>query len=298
MDRADFGWLEEALGQPVGDATAAEWGIANGTEIVTLLDGTRVAVQRYRRRADAERRMRILAALREPAAAKAIPIQSIRSADPAAEPPWIAFEELPGTPAAAEVTPASPQFPELAHEMGQLLADFSGLHCPDLELDDSWARPRYLAARADAWAECLAPVLTANQITAIEDVLDDLPDLFEGRPAVLAHGEFVPANVLVEGTKVTGLLELDSVRLADPLFDVAWWGWSVSLAGPEVMTDAWPAFLQGAGMDPADLTLAERVRYLQLIRMLEMLADHDLAPDLWRTVHERLSRTLAAISGD
>ncbi|MFI5777985.1 phosphotransferase family protein [Nocardia sp. NPDC051570] len=297
MDRSEFGWLEGALGQPVTDATPADWGFRNRTEMVTLGDGTRVVVQRFRRRADVERRMRVLDALRDPAAAKEIPIPSIRTADADADPPWIVFEELPGTPAAEEVTPTSSQLPALAHSMGALLAAFSGLHCPDLELDDSWARPRYLAARADAWAECLAPALTPDQITTVEDVLDDLPDLFDGRPAVLAHGDFAPMNILAEGAKITGLVDFESVRLADPLFDVAWWAWSVSFAGPEVMAQAWPAFLQGLGMTTVDSALAQRIRYLQLVRMLEMLADHDLAPDVWRTVHDRLARTLTALSG-
>ncbi len=296
MDSSDFGWLAEALGQPIIEVTATDWGPRNRAELVTFADGTHAVVQRYRRRADVERQVRILAALREPAAAKGIPLPVVRASDLVAQTPWIAFDELPGAP--VEVTPTSTQFPALAHDMGELLAAFAGIHCPDLELDDAWARPRYLAARADAWAECLAPALTAAQIATIEDVLDDLPELFEGRPAVLAHGNFVPGNILVEGTKITGLLDPDALRLADPLYDAAWWAWTVSSADPELLAESWPAFLLGAGMDFDDPTQAERVRYLQLIRMLELLADHDLAPDAWRTVHARLARVLAALGHD
>ena len=41
-----------------------------------------------------------------------------------------------------------------------------------------------------------------------------------------------------------------AVRLADPLFDPAWWAWSVSFSSAAVLEAAWPPFLDGAGIDP------------------------------------------------
>ncbi len=295
VERADIGWLEQTVGQEVSASIPAEWGTQNSTDMVTLADDTRVVLQRYRHRADGERRVRIMDALRKPAADKGITIPGVRKSDLDADPPWIVFEALPGVPVpdSPETGLRGPRFPLVAWSMGAMLADFSELSCDDLDLDDAWARPRYLAARADAWAECLAPALSAEQGDALESVLIDLPDLFEGRPAVLAHGDFAPVNVLVEGTSITGLLDFESVRLADPLFDVAWWAWSVSFAGPEVFTSAFPAFLDGAGIDPSDPALVQRVRALQVVRMLELLNEHDLGPDSWRTVHDRLVRMLS-----
>ncbi|KZM71355.1 phosphotransferase family protein [Nocardia terpenica] len=294
MDHGDFGWLEQALGQPVVTAAPAEWGVRHRAELMILADGTRVVTQRYRRRAEAERRARVLRALREPAAAKGIAVPGIRAVDLDADPPWIAFEALPGVPATADAAsgPGGPGFPLFARDMGALLADFAELSCPDLELDDVWARPRYLAARADAWAECLVAALTPAQNAALEALLAELPALFDGRPAVLAHGDFAPENVLVAGGVITGLLDFDSARLADPLFDAAWWAWSVSLTGADVLASAWPEFLAGLGVDPAEPALAQRIRALQITRMLEMLADADLPPDMWRTVHDRLTDAL------
>nr|WP_246461168.1 aminoglycoside phosphotransferase family protein [Nocardia transvalensis] len=265
--------------------------------MVTLADDTRVVLQRYRRRADAERRVRIMDALRKPAADKGIAIPSVRGSDLDAEPPWIVYDALPGVPV-PDTGLDNPRFPLVAWSMGALLADFSELSGDDLDfeeldLDDSWARPRYLRARADAWAECLSPALSAAQSETLEDVLDDLPALFDGRPSVLAHGDFAPVNVLVEDTSVTGLLDFESVRMADPLYDVAWWAWSVSFAGPAVFTAAWPAFLDGVGISPREPGLVPRVRAIQMVRMLEMLAEHDLGPELWRTVHDRLVRMLS-----
>jgi aminoglycoside phosphotransferase (APT) family kinase protein len=45
-------------------------------------------------------------------------------------------------------------------------------------------------------------------------------------------------NVLTDGVSVTGLLDFESVRLADPLFDVAWWAWAVGFSSPSVLEAA------------------------------------------------------------
>ncbi|MGF6883200.1 aminoglycoside phosphotransferase (APT) family kinase protein [Nocardia sp. GAS34] len=283
MDRADFGWLEQVLDQPIIDAAPATWGTQHDTAVVTLADGSRVVSQLYRRGADAERRMRIMDALRDPAADKGIAIPRIRRFEVEEDPPWIVFEMPPGEPVASRA-----RIPVLARSMGEMLATFSELPCADVELDDMWARPRYLGARADAWAECLAPALSAEQSADLERALADLPALFDGRPAVLAHGDYVPNNILARGDVAAGLLDFDSVRVADPLYDAARWAWSVGLAGSEVLAAAWPSFLAGMGIDPAEPLLAQRIRLLQVVRTLEMLADDDLAPGNWRVVHERL----------
>lgn len=123
-------------------------------------------------------------------------------------------------------------------------------------------------------------------------MLDAVPALFARRPAVLTHGDFAPVNVLTDGTTVTGLLDFEAVRLADPLFDPAWWAWSVSFSGPGVLEAAWPAFLAGAGIDPAEPGLSERVRVLQVLRMMEQLATGNLAPGIASIVTDRLQAAL------
>jgi len=296
VDRADFGWLEQVLDQPIIEAAPAAWGSQNHTAVVTLADGSRVVSQLFRRGGDAERRMRVMDALRDTAADKGIAIPRVRRFELEEDPPWIVFEMPPGEPC-TEFVVAGPRFPMLARAMGAMLAGFSELPCADVELDDMWARPRYLGARADAWAECLAPALSAEQAADLEAVLADLPTLFDGRPAVLAHGDYAPVNILVRADIVTGLLDFESVRVADPLYDAAWWAWSVGLAGADVLAAAWPSFLEGMGIDPAEPLLAQRIRSMQVVRTLEMLADADLAPGMWRVVHERLVSLLGEMSG-
>jgi len=168
--------------------------------------------------------------------------------------------------------------------MGELLASFRGLPVASLHLDDLWANPQRLAAAAARWAEQLA--VSADQ------VLDAVPGLFAGRPAVLTHGDFAPVNILTDGMTVTGLFDFEAVRLADPLFDPAWWAWSVSFSGPGVLETAWPPFLAGADIDPAEPRLSERVHALQVLRMMEQLARGNLVPGIADIVTDRLDAAL------
>ena len=205
--------IERALARPVSDATRAAWGFTNRTDMITLDNGQRVVLQRYRRREDAEYRLRVMRGLRTPAAQAGIPLPRVRDYNLDGDPAWVIYDAVPG--------------------------------------------------------------------------------LFAGRPVVLAHGDFAPVNVLTDGQTVTGLLDFEAVRLADPLFDAAWWARSVSFSSPGVLQQAWPAFLNGAGIDAAEPGLADRVRALQVLRMLEQLAAGNLAPGIAEIVTDRLRATLA-----
>jgi hypothetical protein len=80
--------IERVLARPVADATQAVWGFQNRTDIVTLGSGERVVVQRYRRRQDADYRLRVMRALWRPAAEAGIAIPRIREADLHTDPAW------------------------------------------------------------------------------------------------------------------------------------------------------------------------------------------------------------------
>lgn len=286
--------IERVLARPVADATQAVWGFTNRTDIVTLADGDRVVVQRYGRREDAEYRLRMMEALWTPAAAAGIAIPRVRESNLRADPAWVIFDALPGVPVpdAGDAGLEGPRFPALARSMGELLATFRELPTLGLQLDDLWAAPERLAVRAAGWMKEVAG-LARSKRTALTGLIDRVPALFADRPVVLAHGDFAPVNVLTDGTSVTGLLDFESVRLADPLFDVAWWSWAVSFSSPSVLETAWPAFLQGAGVDTTDPQLPLRVRLLQVLRMLELLSSKSsLGPDVQRVVADRLRNTL------
>jgi aminoglycoside phosphotransferase (APT) family kinase protein len=266
----------------------ARWGFTNRTDIVTHEGGEREVVQRYRRRDAAERRLRVMEALREPAAAAGIPIPRVRDADLDDDPAWVVFDALPGVPV-TEAGLDGPGFPALARRMGEMLAAFRELPADDLELDRTWAEPDRLAASATGWA---GAVPYEAQRSALAEIAARVPELFAGRPVVLAHGDYAPVNVLTEGGAITGLLDFEAVRLADPLFDAAWWSWAVSFAPPAALAAGWRPFLEGAGLEDADL---ERIRTLQVLRMAELLADDPgLSPQIRSVVDDRLRDDLAA----
>jgi aminoglycoside phosphotransferase (APT) family kinase protein len=135
------------------------------------------------------------------------------------------FDALPGVPVpeAGDAGFAGPQFPAIARSMGELLATFRRLPTAGLELNDLWADPSRLAARAIRWGQEIRGLSTAER-TTLTGVIGRVPALFAKRSVVLAHGDFAPVNMLTDGTTVTGLLDFESVRLADPVFDVAWLG--------------------------------------------------------------------------
>jgi aminoglycoside phosphotransferase (APT) family kinase protein len=279
--------IERALGRRVASTRRAAWGFTNRTDLITLDDGEQVVVQRYRRRGDAEYRLSVMRGLWTPARHAGVPLPRVRAFDLDDDPPWAIYDVLPGVPAAeaGELGVGGPRFPRTARSMGELLAAFRDLPTAGLALDDSWADPPRLAESAAAWARRIG-------VGKVDRHLDAVPDLLGGRPAVLAHGDFAPVNVLLDGETISGLLDLEAARLADPLFDAAWWAWSVGFSSPEVLEAAWPAFLGGAGIDANEPGLADRIRLLQVLRMLELLGTDKLTPDVAGIVEDRLRTTL------
>jgi len=269
--------LEQIVGGQIMAIVPGRWGFTNRTDIVTLADGERVVVQRYRRRDKAEYRLRVMQALQTPLAQLGVTIPVVRRFELDDDPPWATFEPLPGLPVpeALEDSLASPRFPFFARRMGELLVGLRRLPTTGLPLNDEWANPERLTARAAGWVKDV-PELSNGQRAALAVVIDEWPPLFSHRQAVLAHGDFAPVNVLIDGDSITGLVDFESVRLADPLLDAAWWAWSVGFHGPTVLQRAWPLFLQGAEIDPDKPQLLDRISALQTLRLLELIAEPNM----------------------
>jgi aminoglycoside phosphotransferase (APT) family kinase protein len=250
------------------------WGFTNQTDIVTLTNGERVVVQRYRRRDKAEYRLRMMQALQAPLAQLDITIPVIRQLGLDDDPPWATFEPLPGLPVpeALEDSLENPRFPFFARRMGELSARLRRLPTEGIPLNDDWADPANVAAQAVAWVKDI-PELNNVQRASLSQIIEAYPILFSHRPLVVAHGDFAPVNVLIDGDSITGLIDFESVRLADPLLDAAWWAWSVGFHGPVVLQRVWRPFLQGAEIDPDEPRLSERIRALQILRLLELIAE-------------------------
>ncbi len=109
-------------------------------------------------------------------------------------------------------------------------------------------------------------------------------------PSVFAHGDLAPVNVLVRGTDVAAVLDLDRARLAHPLFDGAWFAWVVGHHHPDMARTAWRSFADVAGLPERE---PRAFAWLQPLQLLERLATADAAAD-----RARWAARLAAVLGD
>lgn len=85
-------------------------------------------------------------------------------------------------------------------------------------------------------------------------------------PSRLAHGDFSPMNLLVEGPRVTGLVDWESAKSGPPALDFGWWDWFSSTGSTPFPTSAMlPAYRAATDLDLADL---DELRHLVVLRVV------------------------------
>lgn len=307
MKRDDTGYDGAALerlgalvGAPVAAAERCGWGFENETLLATLADGRRLIVKLLASRERAAAALRLAGDLPPRLAAAGIRAPHQLAADAAADPPYAVLEHIPGEPAAGFMgRPGGAA--AVARAMGALLPQLARVPLAGADLDATWARPADLARQAAGQLGRCHALLGGAAAAQVHALIGALPAAFAGRPAVFAHGDFCPVNALIAleapprpALVVAGLVDLEWARLADPLFDAAWWGWVVRYHHAERWDTAWPALLAAAGIERGAVTEA-RVGMLQVLRCLELLDEHTrrqggAAAPVWA---ERLRATLA-----
>jgi aminoglycoside phosphotransferase (APT) family kinase protein len=280
-ESGDLYELSELVGTRVVAAERARWGFSNRTDLVTTSDGSRFAVQRLVPGPVARHRIGLAHTLPPLLARAGIPTPPLLVADPEARPRALVTSLVAGRPG-AELLDDTVDAIALGTEMGRLVRRLRDVPTDGLRLPSAWGDPRRLGVIAARWlrrsASRVDESIAASLDASLGAVIDRLPDLFAGRPAILAHGDWAPVNVIVEGRSVVAVLDWEFARLADPLFDVAWWRWIVSYHHPDAYVHAWPAFLETAGIELDPLTL-ERLHALESLRLLEALASPLVADD-------------------
>jgi aminoglycoside phosphotransferase (APT) family kinase protein len=302
--------LSAIVGAPVLAAERCGWGFENHTEIATLADGRRLVVQRIVSRVMAGHKLQLADTLPGRLAAVGIraPRQIAANAD--ADPPYAVREYLPGEAGATRMGTIDGAT-QIARAMGALLPRLAAVDTAGMVLDSSWANPIGLAEQSRRRIARCRALLDIPVVAALEATIAELPAHFADRPAVFAHGDFCPVNVLIQhsnvqtlrqaqgklfersNVEVVGVLDLEYARIADPLFDAAWWGWVVRYHHPERWVVAWPHLLAAAGIAPSAATTA-RMHALQRLRCLEM-ADyhaHEGTPESAAMWIERLGVTV------
>jgi aminoglycoside phosphotransferase (APT) family kinase protein len=300
-DPNDISLLSAIVGAPVVAAEPCGWGFENRTAIVTLADGRRLVVQRINGRALAHHKLKLARLLPDRLAAVGLRAPRLLAADASSEPPYAVREYLPGEPGASLMGTVAGAI-QVARAMGALLPRLAKVSSTGVGLHSGWAQPARLARQAQQQLERCRPLLGSAAIAALEATIAELPARFAGRPACFAHGDFCPVNALIDNRQeeaedqaivVVGLLDLEFARIADPLFDAAWWGWVVRYHHPERWLHAWPRLLAAAGIAWEQAT-QERVRVLQRLRCLEVVDyyAHTRPPEATAVWVGRLAETL------
>jgi aminoglycoside phosphotransferase (APT) family kinase protein len=243
--------IEIALGSPITSERAAPWGNKNHTVIAKLADGRRVVIQHYPERGPADLRLlaaRLVAESPHLGAALSVPRLIARGED------WAAFNFLDGENAYAAAGPdlAGAAWRDIAHDMGRLAAEFRTV--PHSALPASpWDSTDALRDHAEPWLAHLRPHVSESVFSSARAVIRDAPHVPTSE-LIFAHGDFGPQNVMVQGSRVTGLLDFEDARRAHPLLDTAWWIWLVRTHTPNAFETGWPAFQEGQGrrLNPDD----------------------------------------------
>jgi aminoglycoside phosphotransferase (APT) family kinase protein len=280
--------LSTIVGAQVLTFERCAWGFENRTDIVTLADGRKLVVQRVSNHELAPHKLRLAQLLPDRLAQVGIRLPRQLAADATASPPYAVREYLPGVTAATFMRDI-PSAVEVATAMGALLRRLRLVATDGLQLHSGWADPARIARQARAQLDRCRELLDEPARHALAATIDEVAGRFAGRGGHFAHGDFCPVNALVmirtsesivsspllvvenhepQAMQITALLDVEFARLADPLFDAAWWGWVVRYHHYERWVAAWPALLAAAGIVADEATLG-RVRVIQRLRCLE-----------------------------
>jgi aminoglycoside phosphotransferase (APT) family kinase protein len=260
--------------------------------IVMLEDRRRLVVQRINSRLLAGHKLHLARVLPDRLAGAGLRAPRLLAADLVADPPYAVLEYLPGQPGAGQMGTVEGAI-QVARAMGALLPRLALVDTAGLGLSDAWASPASLARHAQQLLARCRPLLDDPTQAVLAATIDAVAARFAGRPASFAHGDFCPVNVLLADDRpsttddrlsvqdspspvvdgqwsVAGLLDLEFARVADPLFDAAWWGWVVRYHHPARWLHAWPQLLAAAGIAD-DQETAARISVIQRLRCLEMI---------------------------
>jgi aminoglycoside phosphotransferase (APT) family kinase protein len=249
------------------------WASGVRTVLVTLEDRRRVVHQEgaptVAGRRGIARRIRFARALRS--AAPGLPVPEVLAGDARANPPFAVTAYIPGEPGDALLgTPVGAA--RLGRLTGEAVSALAEVPAAALgrSLPRTWSDPDRLAVAAAGWLREAAPLVHPPEAEAIRAVIDLVPVLFAGTP-VIAHGDLAPVNLLVAGERLAGIVDLERLRLAPPLFDAAWFRLLVLHHHPERWPDAGPPLLASLGLPDAE-AIAAALDDLAVLACLEMLA--------------------------
>lgn len=220
LDSPDWGFVPDSralLGWWVRERSAGRVTLAQGWDSHTeIVEGR--WVDRRPRRPEIAEQLRTEARLL-PILAPRLPLRAPVPVVLDEEPLRVRHRLVPGSPA----TPA-----ELTGSAGRELGAFlRQLHATDPAIAHRSGVPGPEDARSmvaddvDRFTREVLPLLPAERVDAGERLLRDVEEAAVADP-VLVHGDLGPEHVLVDGGRLSGVIDWGDVRLMDPAIDLAW----------------------------------------------------------------------------
>ena len=274
-------WAVAALGPDCVDLVQLPWGFTNETWAATAPDGVGYVATRM---ASLEAAAAVIGRGPEIArrlAAAGVPTPVPIAARSSVVAAVVVSERLDGAPAMLRLGDrAGPAV--VGRALGWIWRRLATVNVDGLRLDDTWARPGALAEAAATWLELARNDLGPSASAGFGGQLGGLERLLRARHPRFVHGDLVPVNVLLREDGPPALLDLEAVRVADPLLDAGWFRWIVGHHHPDAAGSAWSAFVDQTGLDAGDATVAALLDLLPVVRILEILAQPDLRPQARR----------------
>lgn len=276
-------------------------GFENRTDKITLAGGETCIVQRIANPGMAAHKIRLARLLPERLAEVGVRAPRVLQANEHATPPFLVREYVEGE-VGAGLLATDGRAVQLAQTMGTALPKLARVRTEGLGLNTAWANPARVAAQAHAQLERRRAMLSEKHTALLQNTIEAYEMLFRNRSGAFAHGDFCPINTVFSPTNSEPeltengqlvLLDLEFARIADRLFDAAWWGWVVRFHHQAQWHIAFSRLLATAGI-PDDEITRTRLQTIQHLRLLEAL-DYNaaLSPERGAAWATRLATTMS-----
>lgn len=138
--------------------------------------------------------------------------------------PGRALNELIGE--GADISAIIPQLGEALGKIHSVHTDGFGYLQPNGKAwDITWQSIMLdlIPKRQKLLATATREIVPSASIDAGLDILRSHTDLYKWNTPVLNHGDFLPAHILVENGRITGVIDMQQCSGNHPIFDFAWW---------------------------------------------------------------------------
>jgi aminoglycoside phosphotransferase (APT) family kinase protein len=263
-------WLEPILGEPVATASPVTqpWSTPTETTVLTLGTGIRVVVQTGSDASAIAKRATLGRLLHE--VAPWLPLPRVIATDAAVSPAWLVTSFIDGESGRSMLS-SHATASALGELAGRLVAALARVPTARIPLPGLWGSRTMLATSARVWHDDLTGHLEPLVSQRLGRLIGGAPATLDDALPVFAHGDLAPVNLIVRGGELVGLLDLEHARLADRLFDLAWFRWTLRWHHPDVWVAASRSALVASGVADEAMT-HRRLDLLAALQCLERLA--------------------------